>query len=108
MDVTADLDQVFAQLLLTANQLLGLSARSLDQLLDDLLPPKMALLQRLAVRYEKEMLACRDGKAYFSACVLAAAMLESLLLLLCLLNRVAVEKTDRYKSRTSKRTASFD
>jgi hypothetical protein len=49
------------------------------------------------------MLACRDSKAYFAACVMGAAMLEAMLLFLCLMKRGDVEKTDAYQKRAAKK-----
>ena len=103
-----DLAKALAKMLLVANTLLGVSAHTWDELVDAILPPRLALLKQLAVLYEKQMLACRDAKAYFPACVMGAAMLEAFLLLLCMLNQENVKETDCYKGRISKRATDFE
>jgi hypothetical protein len=102
------MDEVLAELLPIANSLLSTSARTWDELVDAILPLRLGLLKQLAVLYEKQMLACRDAKAYFPACVMGAAMLEAFLILLCMLNPEGVKKTDCYKGRIGKRTADFE
>jgi hypothetical protein len=77
-------DDVLNTLLSTANQLLGTDAKSWDELVEGLMPPDLRLLKRLVTFYEAEMLRCRDSKAYYAGCVMGAAMLESLLLMLCM------------------------
>jgi hypothetical protein len=103
MDSGANINTVLAQVLVAANQLLGTSAKTWEELVDaNLLPPRLGILKKLTVFYEQQMLACRDAKAYFPACVMGSAMLEALLLFSCMLNREQVEKTSRYRARAGK------
>jgi len=103
-----DLAKALAEMLAVANTLLNLNAKTWDDLVDAILPPRLALLKQLAVLCEKQMLACRDSKAYFAACVMGAAMLEAFLLLLCMLNQESVKETHCYKGRIGKRAADFE
>jgi hypothetical protein len=102
------LAKLLAAMLPAANKLFGTAAATWDELVDIMLPPRLSLLKRLSVLYEKEMLACRDAKAYFPACIMGVAMLEAFLLLLCTLNRDQVANTKCYRSQTGKRAKDFD
>lgn len=93
------LEDIVPQLLAVANSMMGTSTKTMDEFVDALLPKSHAQLKRLSVLYEEQMLACRDSKAHFAACVMGAAMLESFLLMLCLINQQEVEGTEAYKER---------
>jgi hypothetical protein len=103
-----DLITAIEAFLPTANLVFGTKASSWEEFVSAILPPQINTVRRLCVLYEREMLACRDGKAYFSACVTGASMIEALLLLLCMLNPSAVKSTKRYKKRAGKHMECFD
>lgn len=91
-----------------ANKLFGTKAQTLEEFATAILPPRVNTVQRLAMLYEREMIACRDGKAHYAACVMGAAMIEAFLLLLCLLNPDTVQGTRRYKDRIGKKSQDFE
>ena len=93
------LESITPELLAVANATMGTSAKTMDEFVDALLPKSHLQLKRLAVLYEQQMLACRDSKAHFAACVMSAAMLESFLLMLCLINQQEVKDTEAYEER---------
>lgn len=103
-----DLIPVLKDLLKIGNQLLGTNAANWEELLNAILPPQTNTIRRLCVVYEREMIACSDAKAYFAACVMGAAMLEALLLLLCMVNENTVKLTKRYLKRSGKRVENFE
>ncbi len=98
--MTIELDPGSLEALLPiANRLLKMNAQSWDELVDALLPPDIALAKKLAVFYEAEMLRCRDAGAFYAGCVMGAAMIESLLLLLCLQKASDVSATKSFMRR---------
>ena len=48
------------------------------------------------------MLRCRDAGAYFTGCLAAAAMIESFLLFLCILEKATVERTKSFQNFNTK------
>ncbi len=60
------------------------------------LPADMLKLQDLCLFFEKEFLRAKEGKAYFSACLSGAAMIEGFLLLLCSLFKDIVVQSAAY------------
>jgi hypothetical protein len=105
-----NMDQLEAlkTLLPIVNKLLNTKAESWDELVDAILPPKVNTIRRLGVMYEQQMLLSLEAKAYFSACVMGASMLEAFLLLLCMLNPAKVATTKRYKDRIGKSVDDFE
>jgi hypothetical protein len=71
--------------------------------LGGLLPESAKELQELCKFFEREMLLCRDAGAYFSGCLSGAAMIESFLLLFCLLEQSAVERSRTFHSNKKKK-----
>lgn len=104
----ADLTSSLLALLPLFNRLFGIKAETWEELVAAVLPARINTVQRLAVLYEREMIACRDGKAYYAACVMGAAMIEAFLLLLCMLNPDTVQNTRRYKDRAGKKSQNFE
>lgn len=94
-----DIEAANRELLPLANSLLGTSAQTFDALIDSILPPKILELKRLAVMYEAQMVLGKDAKAYYSACVMGASMVEAILLILCFFNHEKVKRTRRYVER---------
>lgn len=70
---------------------------------EGLLPDSAKELQELCKFFEREMLLCRDAGAYFLGCLSGAAMIESFLLLFCLLEKASVERTRSFHSNKKKK-----
>jgi hypothetical protein len=73
-----------------------------------LLPEATKELQELCVFFEGEMLRCRDGGAYFAGCLAGAAMIESFLLSICILERKAVEDSRYFRSLKKNKNLAFE
>ena len=71
--------------------------QAFSEVAQSLFPSPIRELQSLCIFYENEMIRCRDAKAYFSACLAGAAMIESFLLLLSVLERTDVERTTAFQ-----------
>jgi hypothetical protein len=67
--------------------------QDLSDAFQSLLPTSVKELQELSKFFERQMLLCRDSGAYFLGCLAGAAMIESCLLLFCVLEKSAVERT---------------
>ncbi len=73
--------------------------------LPELFPSSATELQSLSKFFEEEMLRCRDAGAHFSGCLAGAAMIESFLLFICILEKAAVERTKTFQSSNKKNRA---
>lgn len=91
-------DEVKAKELI--RQVLGPSADFgvMSKAAETLLPESTRELQELCKFYEEEMVRCRDAGAYFFGCLAGAAMIESFLLSICILERKAVEGSGSFKN----------
>jgi hypothetical protein len=106
--INVDQIEALKTLLPTVNKLLNTDAKSWDELVDAILPPRISTIRRLGFIYEQQMLLSLEAKAYFAACVMGASMLEAFLLLLCMLNSNTVASTRRYQDRAGKSIDNFD
>ena len=85
------------------NELLGTTAASFDELVDTILPTEVVELKSLALLYEAQMVAAKEARAYYAACVMGAAMVEAIFLMLSILNREKVEQTRAYQRRAGRK-----
>jgi hypothetical protein len=81
-------------------QVLGPSAdiEIMSKAVEELLPESTRELQELCKFYEEEMIRCRDAGAYFFGCLAGAAMIESFLLSICILERKTVEASISFQN----------
>ena len=89
-----------------ASDLLGLDeARGeVTNTLRQIMNPKQVMVYDLALRCETEMITCDKERAYFSGCLMGAAMNEALILLLCLLFEDRVKQTRHYAKAQKRET----
>jgi hypothetical protein len=80
----------------------------LSKVAQSLFPKSVKALQELSVFFEQEMLRCRNSEAYFSACLSGAAMIESFLLAICILDEIEVTKTTVFKNLTKKKSQPYE
>jgi hypothetical protein len=89
-----------------ASDLLGLDeARGeVTNTLRQIMNPKQVMVYDLALRCETEMITCERERAYFSGCLMGAAMNEALISLLCLLFEERVKQTQHYAKAQQRET----
>ena len=82
----------------TAGNLFGLDEGrgQVTDTLRQIMNPKQVMVFDLALRCETEMITCDKNRAYFSGCLMGAAMNEALISLLCLLFEGRVKQTQQY------------
>ncbi len=87
------------------SRILGSSVQFEDvsKAFEELLPEQARNLQDICKFYEHEMLLGRDSGAYFSGCLAGAAMIEAFLLLFCVLQQPAVERTESFRKFAKKK-----
>ncbi len=107
-DKIKHMESLHKQILQQFNLALGTSIKNFDELavFKNYLPAEFRKLQDLCLFLEKEFLDCAGAKAYFSACLSGAAMIEAFLLLLCWLNKDEVIASVPYKKHA--KTRDFD
>ncbi|HEY1219285.1 MAG TPA: hypothetical protein VGF03_10135 [Bryobacteraceae bacterium] len=105
-DKAQALQQALSSVKGTAGELFGLDEErgQLTDVLRQIMDPKQVMVYDLALRCETEMLACERQQAYFSACLMGAAMNEALISLLCLLFEDRVTQTQRYSKAKQRET----
>jgi hypothetical protein len=81
----------------------GTSKESMTQLMRSAMDKKQLLLYDLATFCELEMVRCSESKSYFAGCLMGAAMIEALLMLLCLMFQDDVVLTRQYFHSTQKK-----
>jgi hypothetical protein len=54
------------------------------------------------------MLRCKTAEAYFSGCLAGAAMIESFLLSICILEKSKVERTNTFRGFSNKKNRSYE
>jgi|SRR5450755_25699 hypothetical protein len=101
-------DEVKAKELL--KQVLGPSADfgTMSKVVEELLPESTRKLQELCIFYENEMVRCRDAEAYFFGCLAGAAMIESFLLSISVLERKAVEGSRSFQTSRKKVNRAYE
>jgi hypothetical protein len=75
-----------------------INSQDVTRIVQGLLPESFKELQNLCRFFEKEMAICREAGAYFSSCLAGAAMIESFLLSICLLEETAVRHSKSFQT----------